>query len=767
MGTLKRESTSRPRSLADDLRLRSDEQLEFLLSKRPDLVHPVPADISQLAVRATTGPSVSAALDGLNQLQLSVCQALAGLPDPSSRDDVHRGLHLAVGYTTPAVDSAIDHLLAIALVWGADDDLHLIRVARESFGTYACGLAGSFSQSRRTVREYGETPALVHKVLSEAPPEAQSILEQLLWDNPSGTMRQANRAVRPEEVRSPLDWLLSRELIVPVGDTTVVVPREVALALRGGQLLQTVGKDSASAARNTINEDHRDSLGAHSALDVVRLVETLLEEWSLEPPTQLRGGGLAIRDLAGVVNLLKVDEHSAALVVELSYAAGLVGSDSHEGWVPTSAYDRWLALDDARRWEHIATTWRDSSRAAHIVGGDGGERINALTTGVERSFIAPLRMTVLNVLSDLDQDAATDTSTVIEYLDWHRPRRASAMRAGAVAAILKEAALLGVTSMDSLTTFGRNIVLDSGQAAAALSGHLPAPVDHIIVQADLTALAPGRLLAVPRRTMAVLAEVESTGVATSYRFSETSIRRALDQGQSAHEILDFLKDLSKTPLPQPLTYLVEDVARKHGVLRVGVASIYLRCDDQHLIDQVQADRRLASLQLRQIAPGIVVSASPADVVLDKLRDAGYAPVAESAQGAVLIHRPETKRTSAKPAASAVTITGPSPRLITVAVKALRAGERVEEHKPESGLGPRATSTETMALLNEALLKQREVWIGYADKSGMTTERIVEPLSITAGFLTAFDVRNSEVHTFTISRITGATYVEDSVEGSAS
>jgi predicted DNA-binding transcriptional regulator YafY len=104
----------------------------------------------------------------------------------------------------------------------------------------------------------------------------------------------------------------------------------------------------------------------------------------------------------------------------------------------------------------------------------------------------------------------------------------------------------------------------------------------------------------------------------------------------------------------------------------------------------------------------------------------------------------------------------------VAVKALRAGERAEVQKPELGIGPRATTTETMALLNEALLKSREVWIGYADKSGMTTERIVEPLSITAGFLTAFDVRNSEVNTFTISRITGAAYVNDSVqEGSAS
>jgi hypothetical protein len=78
--------------------------------------------------------------------------------------------------------------------------------------------------------------------------------------------------------------------------------------------------------------------------------------------------------------------------------------------------------------------------------------------------------------------------------------------------------------------------------------------------------------------MAVIADVESTGAATTYRFTENSIRRALDQGQSANDIIEFLAALSKTPLPQPLTYLIEDVARKHGVLRVGVASIYsARC----------------------------------------------------------------------------------------------------------------------------------------------------------------------------------------------
>jgi len=71
----KAETVMRPRSLADDLRQRSDESLEVLFATRPDLLHPVPPDLGQLAVRATTSPSVGAALDALKQSmqQLIVC----------------------------------------------------------------------------------------------------------------------------------------------------------------------------------------------------------------------------------------------------------------------------------------------------------------------------------------------------------------------------------------------------------------------------------------------------------------------------------------------------------------------------------------------------------------------------------------------------------------------------------------------------------------------------------------------------------------------
>ena len=760
MGTSKKaETVMRPRSLADDLRQRSDAQLELLFATRPDLLHPVPTDLSQLAVRATTSPSVSAALDALNHIELSVCEVLAALPDPTSLSDVHAGLLGASGYQSEAIDTAIHRLLSSAIVWGDEDELHLVRVARESFGAYPCGLAASFSDSRRQVREYATKKNLAAKTLASGPNDVRDIMNQLLWGTPAGTMRQANRSVRIEDAKSPLEWLLAHELIVPTNDSTVVVPREVALALRDGLLKQEIRTDGGQPILGQVDVKRINDTGAHAALDFVRLVETLLEAWSIEPPAQLRGGGLAIRDLATAKELLRVSEHLTALVIEVAFAAGLLGADTTDGWLPTTAYDRWLSIDDASRWTVLAQAWRDMARAAHVVGGDGGDRINALTSAVERGFINPLRISLLDIYVGLPEGATTSAEILTDHLDWHRPRRSSLVRAAAVSAVLAEAAALGITALGALTSFGKAI--SQGQEPTKVLGALlPDPVDHIIVQADLTALAPGRLPANQRRTMAVLAVVESTGAATTYRFTENSIRRALDQGQAANDIIEFLAGLSRTPLPQPLTYMIEDVARKHGVLRVGVASIYLRCDDEQLIASVQADRRLASLKFRQLAPGIVVSSSPADIVLEKLRDCGYAPVAESAEGTVLIHRPDTKRTSVKSAIPPVTVTGPSSRLVAAAVKALRAGERAEASKPAPTNGPRTTTSQTLTLLNDALARGKEVWIGYADKGGMTSERIVEPLTITGGFLTGFDVRTNEVRTFTIARITGAELAEN-------
>src|SRR5688572_13445616 len=62
-------------TFADHLRSLTDEALSALIQLRPDLVVPVPADISALAVRAQSRGSVARCLDGLDEFTLAVLDA--------------------------------------------------------------------------------------------------------------------------------------------------------------------------------------------------------------------------------------------------------------------------------------------------------------------------------------------------------------------------------------------------------------------------------------------------------------------------------------------------------------------------------------------------------------------------------------------------------------------------------------------------------------------------------------------------------------------
>ncbi|CAM5626155.1 DNA-binding protein OS=Streptomyces rimosus subsp. rimosus (strain ATCC / DSM 40260 / JCM 4667/ NRRL 2234) OX=1265868 GN=SRIM_024635 PE=4 SV=1 [Streptomyces rimosus subsp. rimosus] len=225
----------------------------------------------------------------------------------------------------------------------------------------------------------------------------------------------------------------------------------------------------------------------------------------------------------------------------------------------------------------------------------------------------------------------------------------------------------------------------AARAAALLAPLLPEPLDHVLLQADLTAVAPGPLERPLADALGVLADVESKGGATVYRFTPASVRRALDAGRSAAELQTFLATHSRTPVPQPLAYLIDDVARRHGRLRVGAASAYVRCDDDALLTEILADRRAVALRLRRLAPTVLASAVPPDQLLEVLRAMGYAPAAESAEGDVLIARPDAYRTPPRTAPTPVPDGPPAPAgtLLEAAVRAIRAGDlaATAERKP--------------------------------------------------------------------------------------
>jgi len=763
MGTFS--TATKLRSLADDLRSRSDEQLHALFIQRPDLMHPVPSDLSQLATRAATNTSSAAALDSLNQLELTLCEVLAVLPDGTSLDLIMNSLAPSEGFDREAITAALAHLWELGLVWGNVVGLHLVRSVLESFGKFPCALGPEFALIRRDVADFVASPNLLNDLIQSATDEALVIIQDLAWINPQRAYANAQRSIKPETATTTGQWLLAHGLLVALDDRTVVMPREVALIIRGHKYVSHLPTSRPEVGTIDYPMARVDSAGIHCVLTVLSLVEEVVSALSNEPISPLKSGGIAHRDFSALAEASQVTHEVLAAILEISFAAGLISCDEQEGWMPSTNYDRWLTSADEVRWESLATAWLIMDRAPHLVTGETIEKVNALSALTVRPNFSSLRRSVLDLLQSFEPGRAITAAETVAILEWLQPRRISALRHSAIAALLTESELLGITGAGALTSFGRLIVAGA-DSTSVLAKQLPDFVDHIIVQADLTALAPGRLPVTQRRNMALIAETESSGVATTYRFTPASILRAIDHGKNAADLKQFLAGISRTEIPQPLIYLIDDVARKHGHLRIGHATMYLRCDDINILVALLADKRLKPLRLRHLAEGILITEQSDDIVLRKLREAGYSPTAENADGTMAITAAVANRAPVRSSAGSVA-TPNLARLISAAIKSVRAGDRATQVTDSSSVSSLKTSTkESLEILNQALQAGLEVWISYADKGGLSTARIVEPLTIAGGFLTAFDTRSSEVKTFTISRISGAQFLEAPTQGQA-
>nr|MBA3303277.1 helicase-associated domain-containing protein [Acidimicrobiia bacterium] len=243
---------------------------------------------------------------------------------------------------------------------------------------------------------------------------------------------------------------------------------------------------------------------------------------------------------------------------------------------------------------------------------------------------------------------------------------------------LAEARLLGVTGLGALCTAAR-LLLDGrpDEATEAARHLLPTPSTEITLQADLTCIAPAALEATLRGELGLMADVESSGAATVFRFSETSIRRAVDAGRSGEQLVALLERHAPRGVPQPLAYLVADVARRHGQIRVGEVCSYLRCDDAALVAEVLRTKAKAvsALALRALAPTVLASKATPGELLDALRAAGFLPAREELGGELLLTRAEPHRANPRPPSSARRPVEPSDAELAAAVQALRRGRR--------------------------------------------------------------------------------------------
>ncbi|MDN5894312.1 MAG: helicase C-terminal domain-containing protein [Nocardioides sp.] len=521
------------------------------------------------------------------------------------------------------------------------------------------------------------------------------------------------------------------------------------------------GADAPELLTSERDPDVVSRTAAGAAFDVVRRMELLLDHWGAHPPGMLRSGGLAVRDLRATAALLNVDEREAGFLIELAATAGLLASGSPgdlvESWLPTDAYDAWCRRSAAERWTELVRAWLGSSRVPGLVGrkDPAGKTLNALAPGLVDPHMIDTRLLTLAQIASLEPGLVlaigTGVSSVVERVRWLRPRRPSTT-GQLVAWATEEAALIGVTGLGGLSEAGlRMLERDEKRAVRVLDPLLPEPLDHVLIQGDLTAIAPGPLESALAAKLQLVADVESRGGATVYRFTSASLRRALDAGWTAAEIHAFLDSISRTPIPQALTYVVDDTARTFGTLRVGYAEAFIRTDDEAALETLLRDRRSAWLGLRRIAPTVVISTTPIDLLLPRLRELGASPVVEAEDGTVHVARPDVHRARRPKQRSTGRDSARSSAQVTAAVAAIRAGDRAREARPEPAVATKPA--DSLAALRHAIETQVSVLIGYLDNHGTSTERIVDPLRVEGGQLTAHDHRSDDRKVFAVHRIT--------------
>lgn len=756
--------------LADWLRSATDDDLAALVLARPDLATPPPADTSVLAVRAGAPGSVARASEELNTFELAVLDALL-LNDadstPVPRSELERLL------AAPAAP-ALDRLRTLALVWGADDELRVVPSAREILGPFPAGLG------RQVAALDGVDLAAV---VAEVTDGERRLLQTLAEGPPIGRSRDAEVDVPLAQAGTPVQRLLARGLLVRRDAGTVELPRQLGVRLRGGTVFAASTLAEPALAVNPHSRATVDNVAAGEALELCRHVEALLASWSHAPPPVLKSGGLGVREVRRVMRELDVDEARVALLAELVVGAGLAvdSAETTPVWAPTMLVDTWLACSPAQRWTTLATAWLDLPRLPGLAyaGAATSELADKppapLSEQLRRPLAPAVRRRVLGALAALPAGAGVKSpEDLVAVLAWRAPRRGGRLRDETVRWTLAEAAGIGVMALGALPTATRALLADvplgdpadpaddpRRRAASAMADAMPPPVDHVLVQADLTVVAPGQLEPELARDMAAVADVESSGHATVFRITDASVRRALDTGRTAAELHELFARASRTPVPQALSYLIDDVARRHGRLRGGVCASFLRCDDEVLVAEVLGNPVAAQLGLRKIAPTVLVSTLPLAAVLDGLRDVGFAPAAEGPDGRVVDLRPSGKRMPAR-SRSARRSVAPGSRLgpeqASAVVAHLRAGDRAASARRGVGVRNAAGSGDTsatLALLAAATRERREVWIGYVDAHGTAAQRIVTPVRVGSGLLEGADSARYPLH-----RITSAAFVED-------
>ncbi|GAA4681076.1 helicase-associated domain-containing protein [Phytohabitans rumicis] len=750
------------------------EDLAAILTRRPDVLSGPPmSSLTGLAGRLQDTEAVVAAAGGLPLPALQLIEVIQAFGGPEvSLDQVAA----AVGRKPddPELAATLQVLAQRALVWPDGEDLrmagplwaafeHPLRLGpparrllegaqvselREIAG--ALGLARGRTRATVVADVCGALAdgERVRSVLASAPADARDFLSKIAWDGPLVIM-----GLYGQPSTGPVAWALRHGLLVADGWQHALMPSEVGMALRGPDWRAPFEPQPPTPAVTAVEPAsvHREAAAAATA--AVEQASALLAAVAAAPVALLKAGGVGSRELKRLAKTVGCGEPEVRLWLELAYAAGLIGMSELRA-LPADGYDAWCAADPAHRLVPLLRAW------LHLPATPLATTGAALTRDAFGLAAYDLRPALLQTAADLP-DGQGATGDLAEVLRWRLPMLVGSPEDDEqfLPGLWREAHLVGAVAHGALTALGRALLSD-GDLPAAATTLLPPAVGEAVFQNDLTALVPGTPAAALAELLDAAAVRESSGGATTWRFSAASVRAALDAGHAPDDLLAGLRAVAVAgALPQALEYLIRDVGRQHGQVRVRPVACVLRADDPALLAEIAGARALRPLGLSVLAPTVLASAKPVAETLAALRAAGYAPAGEDAQGAAAVERVPRQRVAAPRRVAEPRTRGSADplelaRRLLAAPVSTPAGPRptpIGVAKAVRDYAPQLTGHERLVLVN-AISEGTPVEITYTDSGGYPSQRVIEPLDLEGPKLSAWCQLREDERMFLLPRI---------------
>lgn len=584
-----------------------------------------------------------------------------------------------------------------------------------------------------------------------------------------------------------------------------------------GSELSAESSNSATTPQETT-----DSGATATGLEACREISSLLDFLDTHPVPMLKNGGLGQRSSKLLAQHLERTTAEVYRVVALAHAAGVIGTgEPHplpaegEGnyLAPTRRADEWQEADLPTRWTTLLRGWLDSLWPWWTLLPDsGGTTTQFGGTEAHQRLLHPefshhrlafyRRLVVRGYARSSARGPITEHELWQDLLFLH-PKLITQQTQALLSPLLQEAEWVGAISNGRLSTpalalladenrteqqrtgdhnHSHNSASSAGNATARSStartstavdeeptdpvlsaAHklCPAAVSEFIVQADFTIMCPGPLEYAVRSELELTAKLESPGLASLYRIEESSVRRGLDAGRSAEQIIAFLREHSLTPVPDSMISVIRELARHHGGLRGGPAVSYLRCEDPETLDLLEHSAVAEEIAIHRIAPTVLISQRPLAAVVQVLAQHNFYAVAEDSSGhgvdirlsPARVPQPRTKPASA-PQVDAARIAGIVDKLGSHG-RGSSAGSSTESSAASGAASPQtprktaststastnrtstsaAPATSTAEISNTVELAQRSgrlLAVGYANKSGERQQVRATVLSIFGG-----------------------------------